>query len=107
MTATMPAPAAIDIGPAPQPPSWCLPDAEPDYGHDQAGAPVTYWDRGVGEFAWIEGRDRIVDGRVQRSAVIGFSDPPDRKMGLDGTAALQLARELVAAAQLLDGEEMV
>ncbi|MEZ0382156.1 hypothetical protein [Mycobacterium sp. pW045] len=97
--------AGADIGAAPQPPSWCLPDAKPDYGSDKAGNPVTYWDRGVGDYAWIEGQDAVIDGRVFRSAVIGFSDPPDRKTGLNGTTALQLARELVAAAQLLDDGE--
>jgi hypothetical protein len=56
-----------DIGPATSPPAWCLPDAVPLCDQTTEG-PVWAWSREIGVQAWVEAEDRIIDGRVMRSA---------------------------------------
>jgi hypothetical protein len=66
---------------------------------------VCTWSRSFpdepGADVWVEADDRIVDGRVVRSAprIMMFEPASD---GLDAAAARQLAAELLNAADTLD-----
>jgi hypothetical protein len=63
-----------DVGPATPPPAWCLPDSQPSWDVLTAGGMVCSWTRNFPEaedasaLCWISAEDRIVDGRVLRTA---------------------------------------
>jgi hypothetical protein len=63
-----------DVGPATPPPAWCLPDAEPSWDLlADGGDPLCTWTRNFPEpeaaaLCWITAEDRIVGGRVIRTA---------------------------------------
>lgn len=93
-----------DVGPAPaRPPSWCLPDTVPEHWHTSSGNqidPVTGWSRDFGPDVWIACEDRVVDGRVIRSAPrIFHADAPQH--GITSLDARDLADALVAAAEVV------
>lgn len=102
-TPTNPQPTLTDIGPATPPPGWCLPDTEPEWNHltEQAGGgAVCSWERRVSDDVWIAAEDRIIEGRVMRSAPrIFYWEPPVE--GVTVIRARELAAELIAAADVL------
>ncbi len=64
-------PSLTDVGPATPPPSWCLPDAVPEWQRLTerfGGGVVCCWVRDVSGGVWITADDRVIDGRVKRSA---------------------------------------
>lgn len=83
----------VDVGPATPAPSWCLPDTEPDRG------PVVW--AHVLDGVWISCEDEVIDGRVWRSSprIFGTEEPCS---GWTAVQARELARQLVAAADLID-----
>lgn len=94
----------VDVGPATPPPRWC-PEAEPDWqtrsGRDGGGQFCT-WTRTVDGELWISCYDEIICGRVMRSQprIYGTEEPRE---GWTAEEARELARELIAAADLIDG----
>lgn len=89
-----------DVGAATPPPNWCLPDVEPRWERLTEGGAVCMWSRDVADGVWIEAEDRIVNGRVMRSAPrIVYSEPP--RDGATCPEALELAAALVAAADII------
>lgn len=96
----------VDVGPATPPPSWCLPDAVPDWSSvacERGAAPVCIWGRVVnfgGSSVWVSCEDQVIGGRVLRSAprILGAVDR-DR---CTPAQARDLARCLLAAADLID-----
>ncbi|OBK82140.1 hypothetical protein A5649_09805 [Mycolicibacter heraklionensis] len=99
-----------DVGAAPQPPAWCEPGAEPDWSlipAEHGGGLVGIWERKLdGGDVWISCEDKLVDGRVLRSAprIFGTEEPRD---GWTAEEARGLARQLVAAADILDATQRV
>lgn len=99
--------ALVDVGPATPPPSWCLPGAEPDWENchcpvGNGGGQLCVWSRSVGANCVLIGcEDKVVDGRVLRSEprVFGIEVP---RSGWTAAQARELARQLVAAADLID-----
>ncbi|OBA58302.1 hypothetical protein A5647_21550 [Mycobacterium sp. 1100029.7] len=98
---------AIDIGPAPARPAWCLPDAEPTWeklAKEYGKHPVCSWSRDVnGDYSgvWIRGDDQIIDQRIMRGAPrVMMSEPPAR--GWTAAEARQHAAALLNAADILD-----
>lgn len=100
-----------DIGPATPPPAWCLPDAVPDWVNftpEFGGGQGATWDRSLGSgvslASWVSigCTDRVIDGRVMRSAprIFGTEEPRD---GWTVAEARELAAQLVAAADLIEG----
>lgn len=96
-----------DVGAAPQPPAWCLPGAEPDWARipaEHGGGQSAIWERQLdGGDVWISCEDKLVAGRVLRSAprIYGTEEPRD---GWTAEQARELARQLVAAADILDAQ---
>jgi hypothetical protein len=92
-----------DVGPATPAPNWCLPDAEPEWNQLTercGGGMVCSWTRNVSDDVWIECEDRIVDGRVMRSAPrIMYWEPPAD--GITCEQARQLAEGLTAAGDII------
>jgi len=96
--------ALVDVGPATPPPSWCLPDAEPEWSRrtdEHGGGQFCTWDRMVDGELWVGCRDEIVESRVLRSQprIFGTEEPGD---GWTVAQARELARQLLAAADLVD-----
>jgi len=92
-----------DVGPAIPPPSWCLPGVEPQWDRltePFGGDMVCTWSRDVSGGVWIEAYDRIIDGRVMRSAprILYWEPPMD---GFTCEQARELAAGLVAAADII------
>jgi hypothetical protein len=92
-----------DVGPAAAAPPWCLPDVEPLWDRltaEHGGHMICTWTREFGG-VWIEAEDKVVDGRVLRSAPrIQMSQPGAQ--GVDPGQARELARALMSAANVLD-----
>lgn len=94
-------PSLTDVGRATPAPNWCLPDAQPQWERLTVGGAVCMWSRDIGAAGvWIEAEDRIVDGRVMRSAprIMYFEAPRD---GATCPEACELAAALVAAADII------
>ena len=96
---------ATDIGPSTPAPNWCLPGAEPSWDKLTDGGTVATWSRSFppddpGADVWIQCEDSIIDGRVVRTAprIHLFESPRD---GLTQTQAVELARALMAAADVI------
>jgi hypothetical protein len=92
-----------DVGPATPAPSWCLSDVIPQWDEltERAGGGVVCtWLRDVSDGVWITGYDRIVDGRVMRTAprIVCSELPMD---GSTSEQARELAAGLVAAADII------
>jgi hypothetical protein len=104
MTTTDDKAALTDIGPATPPPSWCLPDAVPNWEERlDIGGPAGGWCREISVGVWIEAHDRIIDNRMMRSAPrINYSESPCD--GITSQQARELAEALIAAADLLEGQ---
>ncbi|MGH7734436.1 MAG: hypothetical protein ACREOE_12225 [Gemmatimonadales bacterium] len=100
---TTPTNAPTDVGAATSPPSWCLPDAEPQWdrlSEQHGGGDVVTWSRDISDDVWIEAEDRIIDGRVMRGqSRISYSEAPAE--GLKPAAARRIARALITAADLI------
>lgn len=101
-----PRPDLMDIGPATPPPAWCLPGREPVWGNlaaEHGGGQICMWDRNLdGPDLWISCEDTVLDGRVLRSPprIFGTEEPED---GWTAEQARELAANLIAAADLIDG----
>jgi hypothetical protein len=102
-TPTNPQPPLTDIGLATPPPAWCLPGTEPEWYQltEQAGGyAVCSWQRNVTDDVWIAAEDRIIDGRVMRTApMILYWEPPAE--GVTVAQAREVAAGLIAAADVL------
>lgn len=87
----------------PHHPNWCLPDVLPQWDElteRAGGGTVCTWTRDVSEGVWITADDRVIDGRVMRSAPrIYFFEPPAG--GVVCEQARELAAGLVAAADIV------
>lgn len=92
---------AVDIGPPPAAPSWCMPGAVPEQWLTDNGV-VNAWSRDFGPDVWIACEDRVVDGRVRRSEPRVFYNEPS-SVGLNTHQAREMARRLIAAADTLGG----
>jgi hypothetical protein len=95
-----------DVGPATPPPSWCMPDTEPEWSRLTDGGDVCTWTRDVSDDVWVSCDDWLIDGRVVRSApTIRYWEPP--AAGITGGQAKALARALIAADVIADAEWLV
>lgn len=89
-----------DVGPATPAPNWCLPGTEPDWQRLTGGGAVCAWERKVSDDVWVECEDRVVDGRVMRTAPrIQYFEPT--RDGITCAQAHELAAGLIAAADVL------
>lgn len=96
--------ALVDVGPATPPPAWCLPSAEPDVwtrSDEDGGTRACAWVRNLGGDVWISCEDVVLHGRVLRSSprIFGTEEP---LVGWTVSQARELARQIVAAAELID-----
>jgi hypothetical protein len=98
---------ASDIGPATPAPQWCPPDAEPSWDkltEQYGGGMVCTWTRNFPDEraadVWVAAEDRVVDGRVMRSAprIAMFE-----RESITAEEARQLAAALIEAADEVDG----
>jgi hypothetical protein len=67
MTTATPDRALTDVGPATQPPPWFTDSGEMEWA-EKDGTLVCFWGLHLSDDVWIEAQDRVVDGRVMRSA---------------------------------------
>jgi hypothetical protein len=97
-----------DVGPATPPPSWCLPNVEPvvdKLNQHLGGGIIASWSRDFraadsAADVWIEADDRVIAGRVARTAPrIMYWEPPAD--GMTAAQARQLAAQLLNAADVL------
>jgi hypothetical protein len=99
-----------DVGPATPPPAWCAPDTEPSWDtltDEYGGGTLCTWTRNFPDAddadVWIVAEDRVVGGRVMRSAPrIHVAEMTAE--GVGPVQARRLAAELLNAADLLDEE---
>lgn len=96
--------ALADIGPATPAPSWCLPDAMPDWlrrTEKYGGGQICVWERALDDGVYIVCEDEVMRGRVLRSEprIFGTEEP---EQGWTAAEARELAAHLVAAADLID-----
>lgn len=99
---------AVDIGPAPAAPAWCLPDAAPTWDtltKEYGEVLVCAWTRDVdGDYSgvWIRGEDQVIEGRMMRGAprIVMLEPAQD---GWSAAEARQCAAALLNAADVLDG----
>jgi hypothetical protein len=92
--------ALTDMGPATQPPSWFTDNGQMEWG-TKDGTRVCFWGLDLSDDVWVSAEDRVVDGRLMRSATevkigsIDISTAPE---------AFELARAINAALDIIADE---